>query len=95
MITGHDYNYETEVLNLSEHIKKHLDYFKAGQYELISKLYHQHLYQINEHVEFLIDNQIVDARLEGINSDGSASVFYDGETRKVYHPQARIIVKHS
>lgn len=95
MITEEDYNYETEVLRLAEHIKKYLDYFKAGQYELISKLYHQHLYQINEYVEFLIDNQIVDARLEGINSDGSASVFYEGETRKVYHPQARIIVKRS
>jgi BirA family biotin operon repressor/biotin-[acetyl-CoA-carboxylase] ligase len=45
MITHEDYNYETEVLRLAEHIKKHLDYFKAGQYELISKLYHQQLYQ--------------------------------------------------
>jgi BirA family biotin operon repressor/biotin-[acetyl-CoA-carboxylase] ligase len=95
IIIEEDYNYETEVLLLAEHIKKHLDYFKSGQYELISKLYHQHLYQINEYVEFLIDNQIVDARLEGINSDGSASVFYEGESRKVYHPQARIMVSRS
>ncbi len=95
MITGEDYHYETEVLNLSEHIKKHLDYFKAGHYELISKMYHQHLYQNREQAEFLIDEKIVTAQLEGVNSDGSASVFYDGESRKVYHPQARMIVKHS
>jgi len=95
MITEEDYNYETEVLRLADHIKKYLDYFKAGQYELISKLYHQQLYQHRAQVDFLIDNQIIDATLEGINSDGSASVFYDGMTRKVYHPQARIIVKRS
>lgn len=95
MITDEDYNYETEVLRLAEHIKKYLDYFKAGQYELISKLYHQQLYQHRAQVAFLIDNHIIDATLEGINSDGSASVFYDGESRKVYHPQGRIIVKHS
>ena len=95
MITNEDYNYETEVLNLSEHIRKHLDYFKAGQYEMISKLYHQHLYQYQDSVDLLIDNNLVDARLEGINSDGSASVAYNGETQKVYHPQARIMVKRS
>ena len=95
MITHEDYNYEAEVLRLAEHIKKHLDYFKAGQYELISKLYHQQLYQHREQVDFLIDNQIIDATLECINSDGSASVYYNGETKKVYHPQARMMVKRS
>ena len=95
MITGHDYDYEKEVLNLSEHIKKYLDYFKAGQYDIISKMYHQNLYQYNEYAEFLIDHKIINARLEGINSDGSASVFYEGESRKIFHPQARMIVKRS
>ena len=95
MITGENYYYEKEVVELAEQIKKHLDYFKAGQYELISKMYHQHLYKHHEQAEFLIDENIVTAQLEGINSDGSASVFYEGESRKVYHPQARMIVKHS
>ena len=95
MLIENDYNYETEVLLLAEHVKTHLDYFKAGQHELISNLYHQQLYLHNEKVDLLIDNQIVDAKLECINSDGSASVFYEGESRKVYHPQARIMVKRS
>jgi hypothetical protein len=58
-------------------------------------MYHQHLYQNREQAEFLIDEKIVTAQLEGINSDGSASVFYDGESRKVYHPQARMMVNRS
>ena len=95
MISGENYNYEKEVLELAEHIKKCLDYFKAGQYELISKVYHQKLYQYQDDVEMIIDNNAVNARLEGINSDGSASVFYEGESRKVYHPQARIMVSRS
>jgi BirA family biotin operon repressor/biotin-[acetyl-CoA-carboxylase] ligase len=95
MLTGENYNYEKEVLELADHIKKHLDYFKSGQYELISKLYHQNLYKYQEVVTMLIDNNSVDVRLEGINSDGSASVFFDGELRKVYHPQARILVSRS
>ncbi len=95
MLVGEDYSYETEVLILAEHIKKYLDYFKAGQYDLISKMYHQHLYQHREQAEFLIDEKNVNARLEGVNSDGSASVFYEGESRKVYHPQARMMVKRS
>jgi BirA family biotin operon repressor/biotin-[acetyl-CoA-carboxylase] ligase len=95
MITGENYYYEKEVVELAEQIKKHLDYFKAGQYELISKMYHQNLYQYQDNVEMIIDNNVVNARLEGINSDGSASIFYEGESRKVYHPQARMIVKHS
>jgi BirA family biotin operon repressor/biotin-[acetyl-CoA-carboxylase] ligase len=95
MISGENYNYEKEVLELAEHIKKCLDYFKAGQYELISKMYHQKLYQNQDDVEMIIDNNAVNVRLEGINSDGSASVFYEGESRKVYHPQARIMVSRS
>jgi BirA family biotin operon repressor/biotin-[acetyl-CoA-carboxylase] ligase len=95
MISGENYNYEKEVLELAEHIEKCLDYFKAGQYELISKMYHQKLYQNQDDVEMIIDNNAVNARLEGINSDGSASVFYEGESRKVYHPQARIMVSRS
>jgi hypothetical protein len=58
-------------------------------------MYHQKLYQNQDDVEMIIDNNAVNARLEGINSDGSASVFYEGELRKVYHPQARIMVSRS
>jgi hypothetical protein len=53
------------------------------------------LYQYQDSVDLLIENKVVAARLEGINSDGSASVSYNGETQKVYHPQARIMVKRS
>jgi BirA family biotin operon repressor/biotin-[acetyl-CoA-carboxylase] ligase len=95
MISGENYYYEKEVLELAEHIEKCLDYFKAGQYELISKMYHQKLYQYQDDVEMIIDNNAVNARLEEINSDGSASIFYEGESRKVYHPQARIMVSRS
>ncbi|MFM7016624.1 MAG: biotin--[acetyl-CoA-carboxylase] ligase [Bacteroidota bacterium] len=87
--------YEIAVFELAKYIKRSKEQFDKGEFELIIKNYHQYLYKNQEVAEFIIENEIVEAKLEGVNADGTATILLNQEVVKVNHPQARMKVTHS
>ena len=68
-ITHHNYNIQSEIGLLIQHIAKQYTFLQNDPLDLLSR-YHQNLYQLEKWKKYSDENQIFTARIKGVDSFG-------------------------